>query len=419
MKRMIALFLLLGLALIACPGCETVPETDVWDGSAAEAFGGGEGTENDPYRIRSAAQLAFLAQEVTAGESYAGKHFSLDCNLDLNRLGWTPIGNGECPFGGVFDGNGHSIANLSITVGTRLEAGSDPAEQTQYATGLFGSCADSVIRNLTIRNAAITLEAPPEQGDMTVGVLAGTVTADTTAEFSDVTISDAVIENRFQQKSSPATIIIGGVCGSVRNMPEANDTSAVTVARVQSDIRVSVRNGYGAYNFIGGIIGSMSLKGTGSIQDCASDLSVEIATDMESCYGYDKCFGAFGSMLAFNSTVTVANVFSKVAVNKIHDVFHGYEAFRANAIIGETSQYKQPDGTVTGELRLRNLFGFVEQTEESTGETEIDTQLYEIPDHAVYTATNCQGCEQLPEHHGLDENVWDLSDPAKPKLKES
>ena len=241
------------------------------------------------------------------------------------------------------------------------------------------------------------------------------------APFVDeiVTISDAVIENRFQQKSSPATIIIGGVCGSVRNMPEANDTSAVTVARVQSDIRVSIRNGYGAYNFIGGIIGSMSLKGTGSIQDCASDLSVEIATDMDGCYGYDKCFGAFGSMLAFNSTVTVANVFSKVAVNKIHDVFHGYEAFRANAIIGETSQYKQPDGTVTGELRLRNLFGFVEQTEESTGETEIDTQLYEIPDHAVYTATNCQGCEQLPEHHGLDENVWDLSDPAKPKLKES
>ena len=82
----------------------------VWDGSVASKFSDGSGTAEDPYRIRSAAELAYLAETVNSGkETYSGKTVALAQDIDLNQIEWKPIGDGIHAFMGNFNGNGHTI----------------------------------------------------------------------------------------------------------------------------------------------------------------------------------------------------------------------------------------------------------------------------------------------------------------------
>ena len=54
-----------------------------WDGTAAESFEGGNGDSSDPYIIKTAEQLAFLAKQVTAAkhimESISSLRLTLTC----------------------------------------------------------------------------------------------------------------------------------------------------------------------------------------------------------------------------------------------------------------------------------------------------------------------------------------------------
>ena len=107
-------------------GQSGAPQTAVWDGSIAGSFAGGDGSEADPFRIETASQLAFLAREVNGGKDYAGKYVSMVCDVDLNHVEWTPIGNGTHSFSGIFHGNGHTVSNLKMTDGAPDLPGSFP-----------------------------------------------------------------------------------------------------------------------------------------------------------------------------------------------------------------------------------------------------------------------------------------------------
>lgn len=126
--------------------------TDVWVGKIAEKFAGGTGTESDPYQISNGAELAYLAQQVNAGESYSGKYFTLTSDIQLNELDkdgmpkaaegqtgaypWIPIGNNKKKFQGTFDGAGHTVEGLYIN-------------EKKTLRGLFGISAGTV-KNLIV-----------------------------------------------------------------------------------------------------------------------------------------------------------------------------------------------------------------------------------------------------------------------------
>ena len=119
--------------------------TDVWDGKIAGKFAGGTGTESDPYQISNGAQLAYLAQQVNAGTNYSGEYFKLTSDIRLNADDvptggneWTPIGNSDNSFNGIFDGAGHTISGLYVP-------------DTTGCPGLFGmGDDDTVIRDLIV-----------------------------------------------------------------------------------------------------------------------------------------------------------------------------------------------------------------------------------------------------------------------------
>lgn len=97
----------------------------------------------DVYQITSGSELAWLAQEVNAGRG-ASYNAVLCNNIDLGNENWTPIGTkagyySTYPYKGQFDGQGHTIQNLSIT-GNASEN-----------CGLFGYVDSGSIKNLTVQ----------------------------------------------------------------------------------------------------------------------------------------------------------------------------------------------------------------------------------------------------------------------------
>jgi hypothetical protein len=110
--------LILSLSVISCSTANK-DDFDKWDGTVASDFDSGDGTEASPYKIAKASQLAFLAKSVNDGNEYSGKHFALSNSIDLDNIEWTPIGNGTHAFQGHFNGNDHTIKNLTISKGVR------------------------------------------------------------------------------------------------------------------------------------------------------------------------------------------------------------------------------------------------------------------------------------------------------------
>ena len=126
--------------------------TDVWVGNIAEKFAGGTGTESDPYQISNGAELAYLAQQVNGGTTYADSFFTLTADIQLNNDAvptsgnqWTPIGKPgkfrkpPIPFSGAFDGQGHTVSGLYI-------------ESAATCQGLFGYIGTGA----TVQNLIVT-----------------------------------------------------------------------------------------------------------------------------------------------------------------------------------------------------------------------------------------------------------------------
>ena len=69
MKMRLALLALAALVWIAVPVSARAEETvNVWNGSIASGFAAGDGTQGNPFQIETAAQLAYFAKTVNAGE---------------------------------------------------------------------------------------------------------------------------------------------------------------------------------------------------------------------------------------------------------------------------------------------------------------------------------------------------------------
>lgn len=94
---------------------EDIP-LETWQeaGVIAEDFdGNGTGSELDPFIIKTAGQLAYLAMTVNNGTDYNDQYISLTSNINLAGKSWIPIGNAGNPFAGTFNGNGYVISNVT------------------------------------------------------------------------------------------------------------------------------------------------------------------------------------------------------------------------------------------------------------------------------------------------------------------
>ncbi len=136
---------------------------------AVSVWGGGSDTEwatdaNGNYLIYTAEELAGLAAQVNAGNSYAGTTFLLMDDIDLNNYqNWEPIGylegrSGyanvtlERYFSGTFDGQNHTISHLYSKY-EHTEGNSANMTPVRITTGLFGAINGAAIKNVVLTDS--------------------------------------------------------------------------------------------------------------------------------------------------------------------------------------------------------------------------------------------------------------------------
>ena len=207
-------------------------ETTTPDPSDDTVFDSGNGTKQNPYLIKTVAQLQAFAKAVNGGETYQGQYVSLNNDLDLTGIDWTPIGSSGV-FKGIFDGGSYTIENM--TFGTKAE----PAEKENV--GLFGDLGDGgVIRNVGVKNAVVY---NTYQGSQNIGLIAsgagqGIVLENCWATGTITSTGNLTDAERYSY--------IGGLIGStsVKSLI-ANCWANVTIA-----------SSSGTENSVGGIVGS-------------------------------------------------------------------------------------------------------------------------------------------------------------------
>ncbi|WP_250228793.1 S-layer homology domain-containing protein [Anaeropeptidivorans aminofermentans] len=244
----------------------------------------GAGTSASPYLIKTAADLAKLAELVNAGTSpYAdpGRYYRLEKDLDLSSYasgeGWMPIGTSAKQFKGNFNGNNKTITGLTIT------------RSTADYIGLFGYLyIGSKVQNIRIIDASVN-------GQNSVGGIAGfawdaavgncavigNVSGDENVGGTVGRASSGTVQNCYSTGSVTGKDYVGGIIGYL-------EYAATTVQRCYSDSSVSgvryvggvagdvssssVQNCYSTGNikgvrYVGGVAGSVT---SGSVQNCAA-----------------------------------------------------------------------------------------------------------------------------------------------------
>ena len=164
-KKIVSRVLVMLLLFSLLSSFDSAAMTTAADNSApAEAndkatlFAGGTGTAEDPWQISTAEQLYRIHDDLTA-------HYILIADIDLSAYeNWTPIGafqslsdapeDAEVPhpdyaFTGTFNGDGHTISNLTVSSDAPMGA------------GLFGCAAGTengaaYIRNFTLKNVNVS-----------------------------------------------------------------------------------------------------------------------------------------------------------------------------------------------------------------------------------------------------------------------
>ena len=201
----------------------------------------GDGSVGNPYKISSAAELAWFRDQVNSGNNSISAE--LTENIDLSEfchakdgtkyteeVSWTPIGDSDNMYQGTFDGNGKTIRNLYINdisenIGITCDA------------GFFGYATGGSIKNITFDNAKVM-----STGNYCTGVLAG--------------VAGSCIENikTLTNCSVEGEDYVGGIVG---------DAKGSIIGNCENHAKVD------GTNYVGGIVGDYELPGK-SITSCAN-----------------------------------------------------------------------------------------------------------------------------------------------------
>jgi|GEM_PF-1222777 The GLUG motif./S-layer homology domain. len=239
-------------------------------GGQEGAFTSGNGSQAEPYKIYTEAQLNHMRLHTTEGAFYILEKniaitgdYTTTAPADIGDPDWRegnfePIGSKQTPFQGNLDGNGFTISGLNI-IGT--EGHGDSKRATEYA-GLFGYLAKgSGVADLTIDASNIT-------GSRYVGGVAG---------YSEGSVKDCTLGKKGIINGSSDT---GGLVGSsIAPLSSLRNLGKVTGSKINT----------------GGIVGSISAPGT-ALRDCQNEGAVT---------GIERTGGIAGS---FNSSLDSESV---------------------------------------------------------------------------------------------------------------
>lgn len=125
-----------------------------WDGSIAEQYESGTGVQNDPYIIKTAEQLAKLVNDTDT----IGKYYKLSNDIVINNSlsdspkNWyaaTGDDATDIQFGGILDGDGHTVSGLYFSAEGKNNA--------YYGSGLIPRAKNATVKNIGLINSSLNI----------------------------------------------------------------------------------------------------------------------------------------------------------------------------------------------------------------------------------------------------------------------
>ena len=220
----------------------------------------GNGSADNPYKISTAAELAWFRDQVNSGNNRISATLTEDIDLAefchakdgtkyTDELSWAPIGNSTYQYLGTFDGKGKTISNLYINA-------------TSNYTGFFGYADRGSIKNITFNKAKV------KNDKADTGILAGNA-------------GSCIIENikTLANCSVEGKNYVGGIAGDANgNISNCENRATVKgirslggiVAAYSGNSITSCAN-YGTVTCANGIVGGMvGTFASGTIQNSAN-----------------------------------------------------------------------------------------------------------------------------------------------------
>ncbi len=262
--------------------------TDVSANSFVVRKDGGEGTQDDPFRIREAADLYVMADLIEAEYNSSGfyqtAYYSLENDIDMKGEQLYVIGNTLTQlslFAGVFDGNGHTIKNYTMT-NSLIEQSEFGKIQLPYV-GIFGFTVNAGIYNLNLRDFVITIEGMDD--NVFVGSFAGYARGGN--------IQNCSAEGKIEIQGSDETSFAGGIVGAIESFNTEEERFSASVQSCYTDVEISALSGniYAA----GGITAFLSTaeeRLTASILNCYAKGDI---------YGVMRAGGIAGQVSSYGS----------------------------------------------------------------------------------------------------------------------
>ena len=197
----------------------------------------GTGTEADPYKLSSQADLALLSGANYAG--YVGQNVYFELANDISMSGaFTPIGTSTYKFNGKFDGRNHVITGLTTT------------DNTINGQALFShATAGASIKNIVFEGASI-------KGKERVAVLLGTGTGASVS--NPVIIDNVIVRNSIVDAS-------GYNVGSIAGYGAEGGAIVISNCKVIKSTTKSSGDG------VGSIAGVGAYNGNAQISNCLVD----------------------------------------------------------------------------------------------------------------------------------------------------
>lgn len=218
------------------------------------------GTSANPYLIGDKYQMDKIHDEIGTTKKY----FKMVDDVDLDGVDWDPLNTGDFKKAIDFDGDNHTIFNLT------------PNKTNDYPS--FVGVLNGTVKNLVFDGASITA------GACTSGVLAGYIgssSSSVTGDCSGITVKNSTIKESTKNRVGGIAGYVNKTSGSITNCHVDNVSISSTAERIggmfgQVDVTTSITNCTsinvtvaGSIN-IGGLIG----VGYGNVTNCSSSGSI-------------------------------------------------------------------------------------------------------------------------------------------------
>ena len=323
------------MMLLVLTGTMALAQTSVWHGGR-QIWTRGTGTENDPFLIESADNLAYLAYVVNKGYDTKDMYFRLTTDIDLNGsadLQWTPIGcgtggkwfsedgcfrgypsygyfyDGVIPsFHGHFDGGEHSISNIYIDNSEGIYANN---------IGLFGMAEGE-------RNGQEVYPAVIENVFVTSGYIKGSICGGIVANGNGTTMVSRCWNGATVDTVGYSSGRCGGIVGwnayKVINCYNKGNISGYYVGGIVGYGAIEIEQCYnegdvsGTYS--GGIFG-FSMNGSVTINNCFNTGSITADGSGINSAPAGPAAGGIASFFRGNSVIS--NCYNVGAISSTRD----------------------------------------------------------------------------------------------------